>query len=76
MPTAVRVADLHVWELGPGRRSAIVSIVSSTPRDVEFYRQAVLGSVTLAHLTIEVHACALPHEDVGKEAHVAHRHEH
>ncbi len=72
----VRVADLHVWELGPGRRSAIVSIVSSTPRDVEFYRQAVLGSVQLAHLTIEVHACALPHEDVGKEAQVAHRHEH
>ncbi len=72
----VRVADLHVWELGPGRRSAIVSIVSSTPRDVEFYRQAVLGSVTLAHLTIEVHACALPHDDVGKEAHIAHRHEH
>jgi cation diffusion facilitator family transporter len=72
----VRVADLHVWELGPGRRSAIVSIVSSTPRDVDFYRQAVLDSVTLAHLTIEVHACALPHEDVGKEAQVAHRHEH
>ncbi|MFN0252417.1 MAG: CDF family Co(II)/Ni(II) efflux transporter DmeF [Kofleriaceae bacterium] len=72
----VRVADLHVWELGPGRRSAIVSIVSSTPRDVQFYRQAVLDSVTLAHLTIEVHACALPHEDVGKEAHVTHRHEH
>jgi cation diffusion facilitator family transporter len=72
----VRVADLHVWELGPGRRSAIVSIVSSTPRDVEFYRQAVLGSIQLAHLTIEVHQCALAHEDVGKEAHVAHRHEH
>jgi cation diffusion facilitator family transporter len=72
----VRVADLHVWELGPGRRSAIVSIVSSTPRDVEFYRQAVLGSITLAHLTIEVHACALAHEDVGKEAQVAHHHEH
>jgi len=72
----VRVADLHVWELGPGRRSAIVSIVSSTPRDVQFYRQAVLDSVTLAHLTIEVHACALPHEDVGKEAQLAHRHEH
>ena len=72
----VRVADLHVWELGPGRRSAIVSIVSSTPRDVEFYRQAVLSSIQLAHLTIEVHACALPHEDVGKEAQVAHRHEH
>lgn len=72
----VRVADLHVWELGPGRRSAIVSIVSSTPRDVDFYRKAVLDSVTLAHLTIEVHACALPHEDVGKEAQVAHHHEH
>jgi len=70
----VRVADLHVWELGPGRRSCIVSVVTSTPREVAFYRDTVLGAVGLAHLTIEIHQCALPH--VGNEAQVAHRHEH
>ena len=76
----VQVADLHVWELGPGRRSAIVSLVTSTPRDVDVYRKAVLDGVPLAHLTIEVHGCALAHDDsvadVGNEAQAAHRHEH
>ncbi len=75
----VRVADLHVWELGPGRRSCIVSVVTSTPRDVDFYRDAVLGAVGLAHLTIEIHQCALRHDDVGKveaEAPAAHHHDH
>ncbi len=72
----VRVADLHVWELGPGRRSCIVSVVTSTPRDVDFYRQRVLDALPVAHLTIEVHQCGLPHTDVGNEAQVAHRHEH
>ncbi|HVK85312.1 MAG TPA: CDF family Co(II)/Ni(II) efflux transporter DmeF [Kofleriaceae bacterium] len=75
----VRVADLHVWELGPGRRSCIVSIVTSKPRDVDFYRNTVLGGLALAHLTIEVHQCALDHADAAVEserARVAHSHDH
>jgi len=75
----VRVADLHVWELGPGRRSCIVSVVTATPRDVAFYRQAVLDALAIAHLTIEIHRCDLVHEEpdagVG-ELQVAHHHEH
>lgn len=71
----VRVADLHVWELGPGRRSCIVSLVTSTPREVEFYRQAVLKALPVAHLTIEIHQCE--HHQAEATAHqVAHRHEH
>jgi cation diffusion facilitator family transporter len=58
----VRVADLHVWELGPGRRSCVVSLVTSQPRPVEHYRDAVLAALQVAHLTIEVHCCELPHE--------------
>jgi cation diffusion facilitator family transporter len=72
----VQVADLHVWELGPGRRSCIVSIVTSTPRDVGFYRETVLAALDVAHLTIEIHQCGLAHDDVGGEAQVAHHHEH
>ncbi|HEY4182139.1 MAG TPA: cation diffusion facilitator family transporter [Kofleriaceae bacterium] len=64
----VRVADLHVWEVGPGRRSCIVSIVTSTPRDVDLYRKAVLDEVPLAHLTIEIHGCALSHDDIAAKA--------
>ena len=70
----VRVADLHVWELGPGRRSCIVSLVTSTPRDVDHYRQAVLKALPVAHLTIEVHQCEL-HATAGVPE-VTHHHEH
>ncbi len=70
----VRVADLHVWELGPGRRSCIVSIVTAAPRDVEFYREAVLGALDVAHLTIEVHRCEHHQSAALPVARVAHDH--
>jgi cation diffusion facilitator family transporter len=57
----VKVADLHVWELGPGQRSCIVSLVTSTPREVAFYKQAILDAVPVAHLTIEIHHCSRGH---------------
>ena len=68
----VRVADLHVWELGPGRRSCIVSLVTAQPRDVAHYRAAVLAALDVAHLTIEIHRCELPHPALA----AAHHHEH
>jgi cation diffusion facilitator family transporter len=74
----VRVADLHVWELGPGRRSCIVSLVTARPREVDEYRKAVLGALDVAHLTIEVHSCDLhsePKIDVPPHVH-HHGHEH
>ena len=69
----VQVADLHVWELGPGRRSCIVSIVTARPRDVDEYRTAVLAGLPVAHLTIEIHRCARPHDSAAPAAH-AHEH--
>jgi cation diffusion facilitator family transporter len=69
----VRVADLHVWELGPGRRSCLVSIVTANPRELDEYREAVLSALPVAHLTIEVNACALAHE---MDRPAAHAHEH
>jgi cation diffusion facilitator family transporter len=76
----VRIADLHVWDLGPGRRSVIVSIVTARPREVDEYRRAVLDALDVAHLTIEIHRCELPHHDTH-EPHdhaddVAHVHAH
>lgn len=38
----VRVADLHLWELGPVRRGCIVSLVTAVPRDTSYYRNAIL----------------------------------
>jgi cation diffusion facilitator family transporter len=72
----VRVADLHVWELGPGRRSCIVSLVTACPREVTAYRNVVLSALPVAHLTIEVHQCALVHDAADPGGQVGHRRDH
>jgi Co/Zn/Cd efflux system component len=49
-----RLADLHVWRLGPGHLGAIVSIMTAKPRDAEFYRSRLSRFRMLSHVTIEV----------------------
>ncbi|WP_454862688.1 CDF family Co(II)/Ni(II) efflux transporter DmeF [Paraburkholderia fungorum] len=50
-----KVFDLHVWRVGPGHMSAVVSVATSeSRRDSRFYH-AVLGRFKgLSHVTIEV----------------------
>ncbi len=54
------VADLHVWELGAGRLSAAVSVVTHSPRSPEYYRARLLERVALDHVLIEVNPCDDP----------------
>jgi Co/Zn/Cd efflux system component len=49
-----RLADLHVWRLGPGHLGAIVSIMTANPREAEFYRSRLSHFRMLSHVTIEV----------------------
>jgi Co/Zn/Cd efflux system component len=53
----VKVADLHLWELAPGRSGCIVSIVTDAPKDTEVYRSLLDGLDEIAHLTVEVQRC-------------------
>lgn len=53
----VRVADLHLWELAPGRKGCIVSLVTDTPQDTAVYKSLLAGIEGLAHLTVEVQRC-------------------
>lgn len=57
----VHVSDLHVWSLGQGQRSCVVTLVSAVPRAVEHYRRQ-LATLELAHLTVEVQRCAEGHD--------------
>jgi cation diffusion facilitator family transporter len=51
----VRVADLHVWSLGPDKRCCIATLVApASSGTVEQYRAQVLAACSLCHLTIEV----------------------
>lgn len=60
----VRVTDLHVWSLGGGARSCVVTLVTAAPRELASYR-AALASFGLAHLTIEVQPRAPEAERAG-----------
>ncbi len=50
------VADLHLWQVGPGHRSAIVSIVTGEPRPPAAYKALLADLPTLSHVTVEVNA--------------------
>jgi Co/Zn/Cd efflux system component len=50
----VVVLDLHVWPMGRGRMSCILTIESSNPRTLDEYRARILEEVALSHLTIEL----------------------
>jgi cation diffusion facilitator family transporter len=56
----VRVRDLHVWSLGGGAKSCVVTLVTAAPRDARRYRET-LARFALAHLTIEVQQCETGH---------------
>ena len=49
-----KLADLHLWRLGPGHLGAIVSVVSAKHPDAGFWRQRLAGFRSLSHLTVEV----------------------
>jgi cation diffusion facilitator family transporter len=53
----VRVADLHLWEIAPGKRSCIVSLVTEAPKDLAVYRSLLDDLRDIAHLTVEVQRC-------------------
>jgi cation diffusion facilitator family transporter len=50
------IADLHVWQLGPGHHGAIVSIVTATPKAPSYYRKKLAAIHDLSHVTVEVEA--------------------
>ncbi|HUB65469.1 MAG TPA: CDF family Co(II)/Ni(II) efflux transporter DmeF [Methylocella sp.] len=54
-----RLADLHVWRLGPGHLGAIISVLTDASRDAEFYRSKLSRFHMLSHVTIEVRRATL-----------------
>jgi cation diffusion facilitator family transporter len=52
-----RVADLHIWRVGPSHLAALVSVVSHEPRAPDHYKALLSRRADLVHLTVEVHRC-------------------
>ncbi len=52
-----RIADLHLWRVGPGHWAAAVSLVTHTPRDPAYYKALLAPVHELSHITIEIQPC-------------------
>ena len=51
-----KIADLHLWRLGPGHLGAIVAVNTCQSRGPDYYRAKLARFRLLSHLTIEVHS--------------------
>jgi len=49
-----RIADLHVWRVGPRHLATILSVVTRAPRAPGHYRDRLRAFPDLAHVTVEV----------------------
>ncbi|MEX0350848.1 MAG: CDF family Co(II)/Ni(II) efflux transporter DmeF [Paracoccaceae bacterium] len=49
-----KITDLHIWQVGPGYYSVIVSVASTAPRSPDEYKSLLGGIDHVAHTTVEV----------------------
>jgi cation diffusion facilitator family transporter len=52
-----RLADLHLWQVGPGHAAVIMSVVSDAPQTPSVYKQRLNNLAGLSHVTVEVNQC-------------------
>jgi cation diffusion facilitator family transporter len=52
-----RVTDLHLWQVGPGHRAAVISVISDNPLPPATYKRRLGGLQGLCHITVEVELC-------------------
>jgi Co/Zn/Cd efflux system component len=56
-----RIADLHIWRVGPGHHAAVISLVSDEPAPPAAYKSRLAGIAGLSHVTVEVQLCPDAH---------------
>jgi cation diffusion facilitator family transporter len=52
-----RIADLHVWSIGPGIYAAALAVVADEPRPPDVYKALIPHECGIVHVTVEVHEC-------------------
>ena len=62
-----RVADLHVWSIGPNIYAAELAVVTHDPQPPDHYKTLLPTGLGLAHANVEVHRCV--HEDEMDQTH-------
>lgn len=52
------VTDLHIWQVGPGHYSVILSLASPNPQPPAHYKESLKKIGHLSHITVEVNEAA------------------
>ena len=52
-----KLADLHVWQVGPQAHSVVLSVVADHPLPAAEYRARLQPLHSIRHVTVEVHLC-------------------
>jgi cation diffusion facilitator family transporter len=52
-----RLADLHLWRIGPGHMAVVAALVSNKPQHPDAYKARLQGLAGISHVTVEVHRC-------------------
>lgn len=58
-----RLADMHVWSVGPNIYAAELVVVSSTAKGPDYYCGLLPSSLGLVHVTVGTHECSLPEHE-------------
>ncbi|MGH8443179.1 MAG: CDF family Co(II)/Ni(II) efflux transporter DmeF [Burkholderiales bacterium] len=49
-----QVSDLHLWQVGPGHYSVIVSMTGNANQPPSFYKSLLAGIAGISHVTVEI----------------------
>lgn len=52
-----RLADCHVWSIGPGIYAAALAVVTHDPQPPDHYKALIPDDLGIRHVTVEVHGC-------------------
>jgi len=52
-----RIADIHVWRVGPADYAAIISLVTHYPQNPDHYKKMLVNFSKLSHITVEINKC-------------------
>jgi cation diffusion facilitator family transporter len=50
-----RISDLHLWQVGPGHKAVVVSVLSRHPQAPSAYKARLADIEGLCHVTVEVY---------------------
>jgi cation diffusion facilitator family transporter len=50
-----RIADLHIWAIGPNIYTAAISIITDNPKPPDHYKGLLPDDLGIVHATVEVH---------------------